>query len=71
LVRGDAIARLVKSWQKHITGGSAMIPATYQVTVMTCEHCVHAVTGELTNLSGVTGVAVDFVPGGRSASPRR
>jgi copper chaperone len=44
-----------------------MMSATYQVTGMTCEHCVHAVTEELTNLGGVTGVTVDLVPGGRSA----
>ena len=43
-----------------------MTSATYQVTGMTCEHCVHAVTGELKNLGGVTGVSVDLVPGGRS-----
>ena len=44
-----------------------MASATYQVTGMTCEHCVHAVTGELTNLDGVTDVSVDLVPGGKSA----
>ena len=44
-----------------------MTSATYQVTGMTCEHCVHAVTGELTNLDGVTDVSVDLVPGGKSA----
>jgi len=44
-----------------------MTSATYQVTGMTCEHCVHALTEELQNLSGVTGVTVDLVPGGKSA----
>jgi copper chaperone len=44
-----------------------MASATYQVTGMTCEHCVHAVTGELKNLGGVSEVTVDLVPGGRSA----
>ena len=44
-----------------------MTSATYQVTGMTCEHCVHAVSGELNNLDGVTGVTVELVPGGRSA----
>jgi copper chaperone len=43
-----------------------MISATYQVTGMTCEHCVHAVTEELTNVDGVIGVFVDLVPGGKS-----
>ena len=44
-----------------------MTSATYQVTGMTCEHCIHAVTGELKNLDGVTGVTVELVPGGQSA----
>ena len=44
-----------------------MTSATYQVTGLTCEHCVHTVTGELTNLDGVTDVSVDLVPGGKSA----
>ena len=43
-----------------------MTSATYQVTGMTCEHCVHAVTGELKNLGGVSDVTVDLIPGGRS-----
>ena len=43
-----------------------MASATYQVTGMTCEHCVHAVSSELTSLDGVTGVTVDLIPGGRS-----
>ena len=44
-----------------------MATTTYPVTGMTCGHCVHAVTGELTNLDGVTDVSVDLVPGGKSA----
>ena len=44
-----------------------MTSATYQVTGMSCEHCVRAVTTELTSLAGVTGVNVDLVPGGTSA----
>jgi copper chaperone len=44
-----------------------MTSATYQVTGMTCEHCVHAVTGELKSLRGVGDVTVDLVPGGLSA----
>jgi copper chaperone CopZ len=50
-----------------MTGGITMTSATYQVTGMTCEHCVHAVTRELKDLDGVTGVSVDLVPGGKSA----
>jgi copper chaperone len=44
-----------------------MTSATYQVTGMTCEHCVRAVTEELMDLDGVTGVTVTLVPDGRSA----
>jgi copper chaperone len=44
-----------------------MALATYEVTGMTCEHCVHAVTGELKNLGGVSDVRVDLVPDGLSA----
>jgi copper chaperone len=43
-----------------------MTSATYQVTGMTCEHCVRAVTGELENLDGVREVAVQLVPEGSS-----
>ena len=44
-----------------------MTTATYQVTGMTCEHCAHAVTEELTNLDGVRGVTIDLHPGSESA----
>ena len=44
-----------------------MTTATYQVTGMTCEHCVHAVSGELKELDGVSDVAVGLHPGGESA----
>ena len=44
-----------------------MTSATYQVTGMTCEHCAHAVSGELKNLGGVREVTVDLHPGGESA----
>ena len=36
---------------------------TYTVTGMTCEHCVHAVTGELSGLPGVADVNVDLPTG--------
>jgi copper chaperone len=39
---------------------------TYRVTGMTCEHCVAAVTEELSALDGVASVAVDLVAGGTS-----
>ena len=43
-----------------------MATTTYAVTGMTCEHCVHAVTEELSGLDGVTEVNVDLAPGGDS-----
>jgi copper chaperone len=39
---------------------------TYRVNGMTCEHCVAAVTEELSALDGVTAVDVDLVAGGTS-----
>ena len=44
-----------------------MTAATYQVTGMTCDHCVHAVSSELRELDGVSDVAVDLHPGAESA----
>ena len=43
-----------------------MTATTYLVTGMSCEHCVTAVTSELTSLRGVSAVTVDLVPGGTS-----
>jgi copper chaperone CopZ len=43
-----------------------MATTTYKVTGMTCEHCVNAVTSELTSLDGVSGVTADLVPDGVS-----
>jgi copper chaperone CopZ len=43
-----------------------MTTTTYAVTGMTCEHCVHAVSGELSGLDGVSRVEVDLEPGGES-----
>jgi copper chaperone len=40
--------------------------ATFQVTGMTCDHCAHAVTGELTRLAGVSAISVQIVPAGES-----
>ena len=42
---------------------------TYDVTGMTCAHCVAAVTEELSALDGVTDVSVDLVAGGTSHVP--
>ena len=41
-----------------------MTTMTYAVTGMTCEHCVRAVTAELSGLAGVSHVEVALVPGG-------
>jgi copper chaperone len=43
-----------------------MTTTTYSVTGLTCEHCVKAVTSELTSLGGVSGVTVELVPDGES-----
>ncbi len=41
-----------------------MPTASYLVTGMTCQHCVHAVTEEVSAVPGVNDVAVDL-EGGR------
>ena len=43
-----------------------MTATTYAVTGLTCEHCVHAVTEELTSIGGVTRVTIELVPDGAS-----
>ena len=40
--------------------------AVYRVTGMTCDHCVHAVTAEMTAIPGVRDVQIDLVAGGTS-----
>ncbi|HUR49453.1 MAG TPA: heavy metal-associated domain-containing protein [Acidimicrobiales bacterium] len=40
-----------------------MATATYEVTGMTCEHCVNAVKGELSQLPGVEQVDVQLEGG--------
>jgi copper chaperone len=44
-----------------------MTSTTYQVTGMTCEHCVRAVTEEIESLDGVSAVTIALVPDGESA----
>ncbi len=39
---------------------------TYAVQGMTCGHCVHAVTTELSGLPGVQDVSVQLAPGATS-----
>ena len=40
-----------------------MPTTSYHVTGMTCDHCVHAVTEEVSALTGVEDVAVDLDSG--------
>ncbi len=39
------------------------VTSTFQVTGMTCEHCVRAVTEEFSALDAVTNVQVDLASG--------
>ena len=39
------------------------VTSTYTVTGMTCQHCVNAVTSELTEIDGVRDVSVDLGTG--------
>lgn len=43
-----------------------MTTATYDVTGMTCGHCVGAVTSEITSVNGVESVEVELNPSGVS-----
>ena len=43
-----------------------MSTQTYSVSGMTCEHCVNAVTQEVSAVPGVTSVAIDLNAGGNS-----
>ena len=43
--------------------------ATYRVTGMTCDHCVRAVTDEMSAIPGVRDVEVDLLAGGDTTLP--
>jgi copper ion binding protein len=45
-----------------------MSTASYTVTGMTCEHCVRAVTEEVSAVPGVTAVDVDLPSGSLSVT---
>jgi copper chaperone len=45
-----------------------MSQSTYTVTGMTCSHCVASVTEEISEINGVTGVAVDLPTGAVTVS---
>ncbi len=40
-----------------------MTTSTYTVTGMTCDHCVSAVTQELSDITGVTKVSIQLASG--------
>ena len=40
-----------------------MATQVFQVSGLTCDHCVGAVTDELSTLPGVSSVRIDLVPG--------
>ncbi|AYY15225.1 copper chaperone [Actinobacteria bacterium YIM 96077] len=40
-----------------------MTTSTYTVTGMTCEHCVSAVTSEVSKINGVSDVRIDLNSG--------
>jgi copper chaperone len=44
-----------------------MTSTNYTVSGMTCDHCVAAVTEEISKLAGVESVSVDLVADGESA----
>jgi copper chaperone len=48
-----------------------MSETTYTVTGMTCSHCVASVTEEISEISGVTDVAVDLPTGAVTVSSTR
>ena len=45
-----------------------MITTQYSIVGMTCQHCVSAVTDELSALHGVRTVGIDLVPNGISVA---
>jgi copper chaperone len=47
-----------------------MSETTYTVTGMTCGHCVSSVTEEITEIDGVTDVAVDLPTGAVTVTSR-
>ena len=49
-----------------ITRENIMTTQTFAITGLTCEHCVGAVTSELSVLAGVRDVQIDLVAGGIS-----
>ena len=50
---------------------SSSIAATFQVTGMTCDHCVRAITSEVSQIPGVTSVYVDLSSGAVTVASRQ
>jgi copper chaperone len=50
---------------------SSSFAATFQVTGMTCDHCVRAVTAEVSQIHGVTSVYVDLSGGAVTVASRQ
>ena len=48
------------------TAGPTGMTTTFQVSGMTCSHCVKSVTAEVGQVAGAQAVDVDLVPGGVS-----
>ena len=46
--------------------GKRMLQKTVHVDGMSCDHCIHAVTEEISKILGVTGVDIDLHAGGIS-----
>lgn len=50
------------------TAESGTTKTIVHITGMTCDHCIRAVTDELTSVAGVTGVTIDLREGGISSA---
>lgn len=50
---------------------STAVTSTYTVTGMSCEHCVRAVTEEVSAITGVRDVEVDLASGRVSVTSER
>ncbi|MBV7411364.1 heavy-metal-associated domain-containing protein [Dermabacteraceae bacterium TAE3-ERU27] len=49
-----------------MTPEGKLVETNYLVTGLTCQHCVNAVTSELSDVPGVESVSIDLVAGGAS-----
>jgi copper chaperone len=49
--------------EREMSQQSQLTTTSYQVTGMTCDHCVHAVSHEVGKVDGVHDVTVDLTAG--------